>query len=47
MDAKSGKPFTLKKGEGLQQRVGILVHGGDVQKGRVAARYREFAEGKL
>ena len=34
-DAQSGKPFVLKKGEMLTQRVGVLVHSGDVKNGRV------------
>jgi len=41
-DERSGKPFTLKKGETLSQRVGILVHNGSVKAGRVAERYREY-----
>jgi len=27
------------------QRVGILVHAGDVKTGRVAERYRQYLEG--
>jgi hypothetical protein len=46
-DDRSGKPFTLKKGESLRCRAGILVHRGDTQAGRVAERYREYIEGKL
>jgi len=46
-DAKSGKPFTLKKGESLAMRVGILVHNGDAKGGRVAERYGLYAEGPL
>jgi hypothetical protein len=46
-DERSGKPFTLKKGESLQQRVGILVHRGDVREGRVAERYQQYIGGKL
>ncbi len=38
-DEQSGKPFTLKKGETINQRVGILVHKGDLKAGRVAERY--------
>ncbi len=40
-DAWSGTKFTLKRGEKLEGRVGILVHRGDVEGGRVAERYRE------
>ena len=47
VDSKSGKPFTLKKGETLQTRVGVLVHSGDVQSGRVDERYQAYAAGKL
>jgi len=47
VDAKSGRRFTLKKGEALSRRVGVLVHGGDAEGGRVAERYRQYARGKL
>ncbi len=47
IDAKSGKPFTLKQGESLRTRVGVLVHRGDVKSGNVAERYRAYTEGKL
>jgi len=46
-DAQSGKRFTLRKGESLEQRVGVLVHRGDVKQGRVADRYEHYVEGKL
>lgn len=46
-DEQSGKPFVLKQGESLAQRIGILVHRGDVQAGRVAQRYQQFAAGQL
>jgi len=45
-DDRSGKPFTLKKGESIAQCVGVLVHGGDVKTGRVAERYQQYVEGK-
>ncbi|MFZ2053851.1 MAG: DUF6807 family protein [Candidatus Aminicenantales bacterium] len=38
-DEQSGKPFTLRKGESIAQRVGVLVHRGDLKEGRVAERY--------
>jgi hypothetical protein len=47
VEAESGKPFLLKKGETLQTRAGVLVHQGDVQSGRVAERYQAYAGGKL
>lgn len=47
VDAKSGKPFTLKKGEKLEQRIGVLVHRGDVVGGKVAERYQEYVSGDL
>jgi len=47
VDAKSGKPFTLKKGETITTRCGVLVHKGDVKSGRVAERYQAYADGKL
>ncbi|MEI2726160.1 MAG: DUF6807 family protein [Verrucomicrobiota bacterium] len=46
-EAKSGKPFTLEKGESLETRVGVLVHQGDVKSGRVAERYEAYVGGKL
>jgi len=45
-DAKSGNPFTLKKGDSILQRVGILVHAGNVKTGRVAKRYKQYVKGK-
>ena len=47
VDAKSGKPFTLKKGETIQTRAGVLVHKGDMKSGRVAERYQAYTQGKL
>lgn len=47
VDAKSGKPFTLKRGESIFTRVGVLIHKGDVNSGRVAGRYQAYADGKL
>lgn len=44
---KSGKPFTLAKGDSISQRVGILVHRGDVKAGSVAARYEAYVSGKM
>ena len=45
-DDRSGKPFTLKKGESLTQRVGVLVHEGDVASGRVRERYEKYVKGR-
>jgi hypothetical protein len=47
VDARSGKPFTLEKGESLKRRVGVLVHRGDVTGGKVAERYDLYVKGKL
>lgn len=44
-DERSGKPFNLKKGESITQRVGVLVHRGDSKEGRVAERYELFVGG--
>jgi len=44
-DERSGKPFTLRKGESITQRAGVLVHRGDVSSGRVAERYRRYVTG--
>ncbi len=41
-DARSGKPFTLERDESISQRVGVLVHRGDVTSGKVAERYRDY-----
>jgi hypothetical protein len=46
-DAQNGKKFTLKKGETLTRRIGVLVHNGDVKSGKVAERYEEYCKGKL
>lgn len=45
-DELSGKPFTLKKGESISQRVGVLVHRGDVLGGRVRERYDRYIAGE-
>ena len=46
-DAQSGKPFTVAEGKSLSQRVGVLVHRGDVETGRVAERYEQYVEGRM
>jgi hypothetical protein len=45
-DDRSGKPFALEKGESITQRVGVLVHRGDIATGKVAERYRLYTKGK-
>ena len=45
-DEQSGKPFTLERGKTITQRVGILVHTGNVKTGRVAQRYKQYIQGK-
>ncbi len=44
-DDLSGRPFALKKGGSLGQRVGVLVHAGDVSSGRIRERYEKYAKG--
>jgi hypothetical protein len=39
--------FTIAKGEGYEQRVGLLVHNGDAETGNVAKRYRAYCDGEL
>ena len=46
-DERSGKPFTLLKGNSISQRVGILVHRGDTKAAKVADRFAAFIEGNL
>jgi hypothetical protein len=46
-DDRSGVPFTLRRGESISQRVGILVHRGNVESGRVAERFESYVSGKL
>lgn len=46
-DARSGKRFTLEKGKSTRQRVGVLVHRGDVTAGKVADRYERYTKGEL
>lgn len=45
--ARHGKPFDLKKGESIRQRVGILIHTGDAKAADVEGRYRQYRAGKL
>jgi hypothetical protein len=44
-DDLSGRPFTLRAGESLSQRVGVLVHRGDGTTGRVRDRYERYVAG--
>ena len=44
-DDQSGKPFRLKRGASVRQRVGVLVHRGDAVSGKVPERYKLYAEG--
>ncbi len=46
-DEKSGKPFMVAKGESISQRVGILVHRGDVKAGQVPERFAAYVAGDL
>jgi hypothetical protein len=46
-DDRSGVPFTLRRNASLTQRIGILVHRGDAQSGRIAERFKLYAAGKL
>jgi len=46
-EAKSGKQFTLTEGESITQRIGVLVHRGDVETGSVAKRYEQYVRGEL
>jgi hypothetical protein len=39
--------FTIAKGESLGQRVGLLIHNGDTESGKVASRYQAYGEGRL
>jgi len=43
--ALSGKPFSLKQGESVAGRVGILIHRGDAVAGRIGDRYHQFTAG--
>jgi len=45
--ARSGKAFTVPEGESITQRVGVLVHRGDVEAGHVAERYAQYVAGDL
>jgi hypothetical protein len=44
-DDMSGKPFVLREGGSISQRVGVLVHRGDVASGRVRERYGRYVDG--
>jgi hypothetical protein len=39
--------FEIPKGESIEQRVGLLIHRGDVKTGNVADRYKLYSDGKL
>jgi Family of unknown function (DUF6807) len=43
-DILSGQPFTLKKGTTMQSRVGIFVHSGGAESGKVADRYEAWSQ---
>lgn len=43
-DGVSGKPFVLVKGGTIKQRVGVLVHKGDLKAGQVAERYDQYVK---
>ena len=45
--AQSGQRFQLRQGQSLRQRVGILVHRGDVDEGQVARRFAAYCHGTL
>lgn len=45
--ARHGKPFELKKGESLRQRVGVLIHGGDAKAAGIDRWYQRYLDGKL
>jgi hypothetical protein len=45
-EQQNGRPFTLKKGDSITQRVGILVHKGNVKTGKVAERYQKYIHGE-
>jgi hypothetical protein len=47
IDERSGQPFVLEKGDSLSRRVGVLIHRGDVDSGKVAERYRAYVAGEL
>jgi hypothetical protein len=47
IDSRSGETFTLKPGDSLSRRVGVLVHRGDVESGLVAKRYQAYIDGDL
>lgn len=46
-DDRNGTKFTLRKGESIAGRVGLLVHRGGVEAGGVARRYRQYCRGRL
>jgi hypothetical protein len=45
-DAQSGVPFTIKRGDSIAQRVGVLVHRGDAEGGKVAERHAQYTAGE-
>jgi hypothetical protein len=45
-DEQNGKPFKIRRGQSITQRVGILVHSGNAKTGRVAQRYKQYIQEK-
>lgn len=45
-DRMSGRPFVLRPGEAISQRIGVLVHRGDARSGRVAERFEDYIKGR-
>jgi hypothetical protein len=41
-EQQNGRPFILKGGDSITQRVGILIHKGNVKTGKVAERYHNY-----
>lgn len=46
-DERSGEKFTLKKGQSIEQHVGILVHRGATEEAEIAKRYEQYLKGEL
>jgi hypothetical protein len=46
VDAMSGVPFTLGRGESIVGEAALLVHRGDVTTGQVAKRYEEYLQSR-
>jgi hypothetical protein len=44
VDQREGKTLSIEKGESLSHNIGILIHRGDVEGGKVSERYKRYTK---